>query len=149
MFSSTMKTVLAVFGWSWYVTMQWPRTLTKCRCLSFDTTSMCCCRAWGECFCFNFRHFTRTTDPSLNQPLYNCTSRLRHHQYLLSTHTHTLGLRFQSTWPCEPSPTRWDGSKLSVASSISSSVNTWYGGRPIDVILIGCGTCPEQHKFPY
>lgn len=67
--SRTMKTVLAVWGWLWYVTIQCPRMLTKCWCLNFVTASICCVKLCGEYLCFTFRHFTKTSEPSISHPL--------------------------------------------------------------------------------
>ena len=46
------------------------------------------------------------------------------------------------TCPSDPSSIKFDGSKLFVASSISSDVKIRYGGSPTAACFIACGICP-------
>lgn len=66
-YSVTRKIVMPAL--SWPLTMQCPRILTKCRCLSFDSVSVNWTKLWAEYFCFNFIHLIIIIDPSLCQPL--------------------------------------------------------------------------------
>lgn len=46
------------------------------------------------------------------------------------------------TCPCDPSSIKFDGSKLFVASSISSDVKIRYGGSPSAACFMAWGICP-------